>query len=75
MYFSSVAQVTKTPPPSLDSLKMEILQLNETMDHVQMNLDKSGKKSKVGILVSIIGYSVTIAGGLTLSQNKDLGNT
>ena len=68
------AQLTPEQTPSLDSLKMEVMKLDQKMDMVQFNLEKSGRRSKLGIIVSTIGYSVTIAGGLMLGgSNNDLG--
>ncbi len=58
----------------VDSLKyhMELLELNQ--QHVQLNLGKAEKQFKKGILISTIGYSVTIAGGLMLGgKNDELG--
>jgi hypothetical protein len=56
-----------------DSLKYRILALENRVDHVQLNINKSYQKLRLGILVATIGYSVTIAGGLTLGNNAELG--
>jgi len=68
------AQMTPENSPSLDSLKREVMEMNLKMDKIQMNLEKSGRKSRTGIIISTIGYSITIAGGLMLGgSNNDLG--
>ncbi len=59
----------------LDSLKKEILMLRADVDHIQINLTSSQNKFKRGIAVATIGYAVTIAGGLVLGQNENLGKT
>jgi len=59
---------------SLAILKREILALRSDVDNIQLNLGKSERKFKVGMVVATIGYSVTIAGGLMLGrENDDLG--
>ena len=58
----------------VDSLKYRIQLLEDNQQHVQLNLGKAEKQFKKGILVSTIGYSVTIAGGLMLGgKNDELG--
>ena len=56
---------------SIDSLKSEILKMKEDISVIQVNLAKSEKKFKRGILVATIGYSVTITGGLMLGRKQD----
>lgn len=56
---------------SVDQFKAELLSLRADVDNVQVNLGKSEKRFKAGILVSTIGYSVTIAGGLMLGRKQD----
>ncbi len=68
----SFAQKTTS---NLDSLKREILSLRADVDNIQVNLTTSQNKFKVGIAVATIGYVVTIAGGLILGQDEDLGKT
>ncbi len=59
---------------SADSLSRAILDLRVEVDQINLNLDTSKKKFKKGILVSTIGYTVTIVGGLMLGrENDDLG--
>lgn len=60
---------------NLDSLKKEILLLRADVDNIQINLATSQNKFKRGIAVATLGYAVTIAGGLILGQNEDLGKT
>lgn len=57
-----------------DSIKNEILLMNKKVDEIQLNLGKSYKKSKWGIITATLGYSITIAGGQMLGgRNNDLG--
>ena len=57
-----------------DSVKNEILQMNQKIEQIQLNLGKSYKKSKWGILTATLGYSITIAGGQMLGgSNNNLG--
>jgi hypothetical protein len=51
-------------PASADSLKAAILQLETELDATRYNLDKTGKRLQNGILISAIGYSVVILGGV-----------
>lgn len=58
----------------LDSLKYQIRELQTNQKHVQLNLGKAESQFKKGIIVSTIGYSVVITGGLMLGgSNDDLG--
>ncbi|CAN5127165.1 hypothetical protein BH09BAC3_BH09BAC3_27760 [soil metagenome] len=62
--------------PSADSLKMQILELELTVDQIQFNLAKSQKKFQRGIAFATVGYTVTIIGGLLLGRSQDqLGQT
>ena len=56
---------------SEDSLKKEILRMNAQIQSIELNLAKSEKKFKNGILVATIGYSTVIAGGLMLGRDQD----
>lgn len=59
---------------SADSLSRVILNLQAEVDQINLNLETSKNKFKKGILVSTIGYTVTIVGGLMLGrENDDLG--
>ena len=67
--FSLSAQDT-----GLDSLKYRIQQLEVNQQHVQLNLGQAQKQFKKGIIISTIGYSVVITGGLMLGgKNDELG--
>ena len=58
----------------VDSLQYRVQLLELNQEHVQLNLGKAEKQFKRGILISTIGYSVTIAGGLMLGgKNDELG--
>jgi hypothetical protein len=54
-----------------ESLKNEILTLRADVDNIQVNLGKSERRFKRGIVVATLGYSVTIAGGLMLGRKRD----
>lgn len=54
-----------------DSLKRAILALDQQVQNIQLNIDQGQKQFKTGIIVSTIGYSVTIAGGLMLGRDND----
>lgn len=56
---------------SVDSLKAEILKVNNDLQYVKMNLAKSESKFKRGILIATLGYSITITGGLMLGRKQD----
>jgi len=60
---------------NIDSLRHEIFQMKSDIQDIQLNLTRAKKKFNTGIIVATIGYSVTIAGGLILGENADLGNT
>ena len=60
----------------VEELKMQVLALQTNLDHVQLNLKQADNKFKRGILISTIGYSLTITGGLMLGRKDDqLGQT
>ena len=57
-----------------DSLKNEIIKLRTDVQQIQLNLGKSHRQFKKGMILATLGYSVTIAGGLMLGrENDDLG--
>lgn len=68
----SVAQeVTKQ---EFDSLKSIVFDLKTDIGQIELNLQKSEKKLRTGMLISTIGYSVVIIGGQLLGgENNDLG--
>lgn len=55
----------------IEMLKKEVLLLKSEVNNIQLNLKAGEKRFKKGILVSTIGYSVTIAGGLMLGRKQD----
>ena len=58
----------------LDSLKHRIQELEVNQQNIQLNLGQTQKQFKKGIIISTIGYSVVIAGGLMLGgKNDELG--
>lgn len=68
------ALAQQQPSHDYDSLKQALLRLDMEVSHVQNNLSMAEKRFKQGVLLSTIGYSVVIAGGLLLGgDNNDLG--
>ncbi|MEQ8238512.1 MAG: hypothetical protein RIA69_04825 [Cyclobacteriaceae bacterium] len=55
----------------VDSLKNEILQMKMEVQEIQLGLKSGQKRFQSGVLVSALGYSVTIAGGLMLGREND----
>lgn len=64
--FSQTAQ-----PPSADSLAAAIINLQLDVEQVKLNLGRVEKRFKTGIVISTIGYSTVIAGGLMLGRKND----
>ncbi|MFY0599964.1 MAG: hypothetical protein JXR03_09860 [Cyclobacteriaceae bacterium] len=61
---------------SYDDLKNEIMNISSEVDEIDLRMQKSQRRFQSGILVSTLGYSVTIAGGLMLGRKNDnLGQT
>lgn len=54
-----------------DSLRQQVLQLQQDMDRVKLNLNLAQTKFQQGIALATIGYTVTIAGGLMLGRSND----
>lgn len=67
-HLSAQAQDDSPSQPSADSLRAEILQLRSDLDATRENLRISHQKFRSGILVSGIGYSITILGGVLLGS-------
>ena len=62
-------QVTQAPQSfNVDSLRTEVLRLGVKLDATRANLKTSHRKFRSGILVSGIGYSITIIGGSVARQ-------
>ncbi len=68
-HLSAQAQNTPTQPGA-DSLRAEILRLRTDLDATRDNLRISHRKFRGGILVSGIGYSITILGGVLLGSQQ-----
>jgi hypothetical protein len=64
------AQNKPSTRPGADSLRAEILRLRTDLDATRDNLRISHKKFRSGILVSGIGYSITILGGVLLGSQE-----
>ncbi len=66
-------QAQQNTPADVEELKAEVLKLRTDVNQIQVNLSTSQNKFKRGIAVATLGYTVTIAGGLLLGQNENLG--
>lgn len=66
-FFASHSQVAQ----DVETLKKEVLLLRNDVNSIRANLVTSERRFKRGMLVSTIGYSVTIAGGLLLGRKQD----
>jgi hypothetical protein len=71
LFVSASAGAQEVNKPDLDSLKREILRIDQEIDHIQLNLGKTQKRFKLGILTATIGYSIVIAGGQMLGREND----
>jgi hypothetical protein len=71
LFLFSFISVSAQQSDDVQALKKEILLLKADVQTIQLNLVKSEKKFKRGMLVATIGYSVTIAGGLMLGRKSD----
>lgn len=59
---------------NLDSLKRSIVELQLETQDINLRMKASNRQFQTGILVSTLGYTVTIVGGLMLGRdNDDLG--
>ncbi|MDN3202567.1 hypothetical protein [Algoriphagus sediminis] len=56
-----------------DTLQRTIIQVQQDLYEVELNLHKAQKDLTTGIIISTIGYSVTILGGQLLGDNPDVG--
>lgn len=56
---------------NLDSLKREILAIKQATQDINLRINNADKQFRAGILVSTLGYSITIAGGLMLGRTND----
>jgi len=54
-----------------DSLRQQVLLLQEDVNRIKLNLGQAQAKFQKGIALATIGYSVTIAGGLMLGRSND----
>ena len=68
---SLCCKAQQSTPSDVEDLKKEVLALRNDVSRIQVNLRATEKRFKRGILVSTIGYSVTIAGGLMLGRKQD----
>ena len=54
-----------------DSLKSQVKALDLRIQEVDLRMQDANKQFKTGVLVSTLGYSITIAGGLMLGREND----
>ncbi len=64
------AQITSSRP-NADSLNLEIINLRADVDHIKLNLGRVEQRFKTGIVVSTLGYTTVITGGLMLGRKND----
>lgn len=57
----------------VQQLKNDILALQADVEHINLNLQKSKSKFQRGIFIATLGYTITIAGGLMLTEDVDAG--
>jgi hypothetical protein len=62
---------SQTPVISEDSLRAQLLALQQDVQTVQVNLALSQQKFQRGMALATLGYTVTIAGGLMLGREND----
>ncbi len=55
----------------MDSLRRQVLALELKTQELDLRMDRSRRQFQTGILVSTLGYSITIAGGLMLGREND----
>lgn len=67
--FASSAQTSQSQ--QADSLKLAIINLQSDVDNIKLNLGKVENRFKTGILISTIGYTTVITGGLMLGREND----
>ncbi len=68
--YAAQAQSTSSSSVGADSLRAEILQLRTDLSTTRENLRISHRRFRSGILVSGIGYSITILGGVLLGSQQ-----
>ena len=56
---------------TLDSLRSAFMKMDQRIETVELNLAHSKRKFQTGILVSTIGYTTVITGGLMLGRDND----
>lgn len=66
--YPAAAQTTPNQDLNPDSLRAEILRLRTDLDATRANLRTSHRRFRRGILVSGIGYTITIIGGVLLGS-------
>src|SRR5688572_32652838 len=67
--FVSSAQTAQTS--KADSLNAAIVKLQTDVAHIKLNLGRVEKRFKTGILISTVGYTTVITGGLMLGRKHD----
>ncbi|MFT6867742.1 MAG: hypothetical protein ACJA08_002586 [Cyclobacteriaceae bacterium] len=71
LILSAISQGVFGQSNAYDSLKMELMSIANEVDAIDLRMKKTQKRFQSGILVSTLGYSITIAGGLMLGREND----
>ncbi len=69
--FALSAGLASAQMSSVDSLKMAVRALELQTADINLRMEQSHNRFQAGILVSVLGYSTTIAGGLMLGREND----
>lgn len=71
LVFIQATSAQTTQQPDADSLRLAIVNLRADVDDIKLNLGRVEQRFKTGIVVSTIGYTTVITGGLMLGRKKD----
>lgn len=71
VFLAFVSSAQTSQPQNVDSLKIAIINLQTDVDHIKLNLGRVENRFKAGILISTLGYTTVITGGLMLGRKND----
>lgn len=71
VFFGAGSLQAQAVADDVETLKKKVLQLDQRVGDIETNLALGEKKLRKGILVSTIGYTVTITGGMLLGRRQD----
>ena len=71
LLFSSIASAQQASQAQIDSLKSQVLKLSVEVEDINLRLDKTQRRFKMGMIISTLGYSTVIAGGQMLGRDND----